>query len=161
MFQFVMRNRLDEVLGSPGCVTIEFRQLCGGGACRSQSFSFRNHLTHQPDLLRLCGVETAAGQQEIADNCVSDIALQAGDSAESGNQPQSQFRESKTSCFVGDDQIASQSQFEPSAERDAVYCGNGGNGSGVDHVEGVMNALQKVPHTLDRFFYWHRLGTPI
>src|SRR4029077_8729554 len=118
--QFLIRNRLDESLRGCGRLMVEFRQLCGRGTSGTQGFALSDHLAHETDLLGLRRIEAAPGEQQIAHDCIADIALQTRDSTESGNQTQAQFREGKAGRFVGDDEIASEGQFESSAKRYAV-----------------------------------------
>src|SRR3954464_1752673 len=120
-----MRDRLDELFRDCRRVPVELPHLRGGGTGCAQGFSLADHLTHEPDLLSLGGVETSSGQEQVANDTVAEIALQARDSAESGNEAEPEFGKRKAGEFVREYKIAHQSQFETSAERHSV---NGSDG---------------------------------
>ena len=76
----------------------------------------RDHLAHQSNLLRFGRIEASAGKQQVAHNGIAQIALQARNSAEAGDQSQAQFGKTEARHLVGDDQVADQRQLESSAE---------------------------------------------
>ena len=139
-------NRFAATAVSP----VELSDLGRGCPGRAQRLAFGHDLAHQSDLLRLGGVKTAAGQQQVAHDRIAQIPLQARDSAESRNQSQPQFRKTKTRHLVGNDQIADQRQFKPSAKGHAVNGGNGGQRRGIDAIQHAVNAFQKIAHALEQ-----------
>jgi len=52
-----------------------------------KDFALSHHLPYQPDLLRLRRIKTTARQEQIADDGIAQVPLQARNSAVSGNQP--------------------------------------------------------------------------
>ena len=103
-----------------GRVAVEFSELRGGGAGYAQRIAFGRDLADEADDLRLCGVDAAAGKEQIAHDRIAEVALEPRNSAEAGNQSQAQLRKTKARHFVGDDEIARERQFESAAECDAV-----------------------------------------
>jgi len=91
---------------------VDYKILRCGRAGRTQCFAFPCNLACETYSECFSGVDASSCQQQIAYNAVADIALQAGNAAESGNQSQSQFGEAKARHLVSDDQIAGQSQFK-------------------------------------------------
>src|SRR6266403_6373854 len=81
--QVLIGNRLDEFFGHACRVASNFAEWGGGTTRRSERLAFGHHLAHQPSLLSLRGIQAAAGEQQIAHDCVAQIALQPRDAAES------------------------------------------------------------------------------
>ena len=137
--------------------TVELSNLRSSGSCGAQRLTFRHDLADQPDLLRFGGVKAATGQQQVAHHCIAYIPLQARDPSESRNQSQAQFRKTEAGHLVGNDQIANQSEFEPTAESHTVDGGNGGQGRRIDAIQHAMYPLQKLTHATNRLRLLHRL----
>src|SRR5947207_9831301 len=103
--QLFIRNRLDKLLRRNRRLALEFPKLRRRSPRRPQSLSFADDLAHQANLLRLCRIETAPREQQIAYHRIPQIPLQSRDSAKPRNQSQPQLRKAKSRHFVGDDQI--------------------------------------------------------
>ena len=132
-------------------MAIEFFQLGSSDSGELQGLSFGGDLADQARILGFRGVEAAAGQQEIANYGVADVAFQARDAAEAGNQAEAKFGESKAGHLVGNDEIAYQGKLEAASKTDAVYGRHGCDWGGVDGVQYMMNTLKKLPGTTAGF----------
>src|SRR5690242_11171162 len=124
--KFVIRNRLDEFFGDAGRPAVKLSELSGGATSCFQRLALRHYLADQSRLLRFRRIEASSGKQQVAHHGIAEIALQAGNTAESGDQAQTQFGKAETRHFVGDDQVANQSKLEPSAKSYAVDRGDRG-----------------------------------
>src|SRR5258707_321997 len=122
--QFFARDGLQETLGCGAGIAVELRDLRRGRPGEAQRFAFARHLTDQTSRQRFIGVDAAAGEEQIAHDGVADVALQARDAAEAGNEAQPQLRKAEASHLIGDDQITGQRQLESSAEYNAVHRGD-------------------------------------
>src|SRR5271156_2964507 len=104
--QFVVGNRFDEALGSQGRASVELFQLGSRFSRDAESVSFGRHLADNTDCLGFCRVDASAGENQVANDCVSQVAFEARNTAKPWYQPQTQFRKTKARHFVRDDQIA-------------------------------------------------------
>src|SRR5271168_2530090 len=75
--EFFVGNGLDEFFGGGAGYGVEFCDLSGGSQGDLAGFAFSGELRDETDSLGACGVDAAAGEQQIADEGVSEIALQA------------------------------------------------------------------------------------
>src|SRR5258706_65739 len=86
--QLLARNGLDKFFCGSAGAGVEFRHLGRSGPGKLQRFAFRCELCHQPDCLRAGGVYAATSEQQIAHKSVAQVALQARNPAEPGDQPE-------------------------------------------------------------------------
>ncbi len=70
-----MRYWLDELFRRRACNAVEFHDLSGGCACDAKRFSFGSKLGNQTHRLGTRCIYTAAGQEEIANKRVAEVAL--------------------------------------------------------------------------------------
>ena len=101
------------------------------------------------------GVEAPPREQQVANDTIAQIALQARDSAESGDQSQAQFRKTESRHLVRDDEIAHQRQLETSTEGHSLHSRNRGQRRAIDRVQHAVNAFQKVAHPGHRLRFLH------
>src|SRR5258708_21651540 len=106
------------------------------------------------------GVNTEGGEKEMAHEGVAEVALEARDPAKPRNQAQSQLGECEARHFVGDDDVAAESQLEPTAEADAVNSGDGHERCGIDSVERGVNTLEELANAGRALFFSEQLLTP-
>src|ERR1051326_3143051 len=93
------------------------------------------------------GVDTATGEQQIANETVAKVALETGNAPEAGNEAEAELREREASHFIGNDDVADESKFESAAETNAMNCGDGDEGSFVEPIQHSVNALEEVADT--------------
>jgi hypothetical protein len=156
-----VRNWFDEFFGGGAGGGIEFGNLRGGSASDAKSFAFRGELRNQTDGVCARGVDTAAGEEQIADESIAQVAFEAGNAAPAGNETQAKFRKSEARHFVGHDDVASQGQLEAASKTNPMDRGNGDEGRGVSGVEHRMDALQKFAGTSEALFFGQRGSTAI
>src|SRR6202043_1168855 len=77
------------------------------------------------------------------------------------NQPQAQLGEREARHFVGDDDVAAESQLEPTAETHTVNGADGDERCGIDGVEYGVDAFKKLPYGGETFLFGERFGTAI
>src|SRR3984957_2518980 len=97
------------------------------------------------------GFDRAAGEEQIADETVADVAPQARDSAEAGDETKSQLGKTEARHFVGDNEIAEDSKFEAAAHAQAVNGGKGNERSGINGIGHAVDALDKHSQAGDAF----------
>ena len=136
-------DRLDELFCGGARAGVEFCDLRGGGSGQLECFTLGRKLRHETHRLRASGIDAAAGQQEIADEAVAKIALEARNAPETRDESEAQFGESEAGHLVSDDHIADESEFEAPAETNSVDGGDGDKRSFVEPVKDGMDALEK------------------
>jgi len=139
--EFFVRDGLDEFFRGGSRGAVELGGLSGRGARDAQGFTFGSELRDQADGLGACGVDAAASQQKIADEGVAEIALQARDAAEAGDEAEAQLGKCEARHFIGHDDVASEGEFEAAAEAHTVNGSDGREWRGVDGIEGGVNAF--------------------
>ena len=144
--QLLPRHGLDEGLGGCGGGGIELGDLPRRGARHLQRRTLAGQLAHQAEGVGAGGVEAAAGEQEIPHHGVAHVPLQARDAAETGHQAEPQLGKAEARQPVGHHEIASEGELQAATEADAVHCGEGRVGPGIDGVEHGVDALQKTAH---------------
>jgi hypothetical protein len=107
-------------------------------------FTFGGELCDEAHCLRARRVDTAAGEEQVPDEAIPEIPLQAGDAAEAGNESQAKLRERETRHFIGDDDVTGESKFEAAPEAHSVNGGDGYERSGVNGVQDGVDAFQKL-----------------
>src|SRR5260370_6758607 len=132
--KLIVRDGLDEFLGGGTRGSIKFGDLRGGRAGDAKGFAFASKLRNQAHSLCASCVHSAPGEKQIPHECIAKIAFQARDTAEAGDESQTQLGEGEARHLVGDDDVASQGELKPSAKADAVNGGNGHERCGVDRV---------------------------
>src|SRR5713226_6329073 len=142
--EFLVRDGLDEFFGGGTGDSVEFGDLCGGGAGDFQGFALGGELRDEADGLRARGVDAASGEKQIADEGVAEVALEARDAAKAWDQAQAQLRKSEARHLVGNDDVAGERQLESAAEADAVNGGDGDERCGIDGVEYGVDALDEL-----------------
>ena len=156
-----MRNRFHEFLGGCARHRIILCRLCGGGAGNCKSFAFSGKLRHQADGVRASSVYGAARKQQISDDSIAKIAFQARNTAKTWYESQPQFGERESRHFVGNNDVASESEFEPAAQACAMNRRDGDKWSGVNRVDDRMNVLQKAANSFWAILLGNRRGLPI
>src|SRR5208282_4275717 len=144
--KFLVGNWLDETLRCYGRVAVEFPDLRGGCASDAQNVAFRCHLADQADRLSLRRVDASAGEEQIANERVAEITLEAWNPAESGDQPKSKLGKTKARQLIGDDQITRERELESASKCDAVDRGDRRERCFVERVHDAMNAFEKVAY---------------
>src|ERR1700733_11746169 len=157
--QIVVRDGLDKALGCGGGLRIEFIDLRGCGASDAQGVAFGGHLAYESDRLRFRSVDTAAREEQVTDDSISDVPLEARDSAEAWDQAEAQLREGETGHPVGDDQVAGEGELEASAEDYTMNRGDGGQRRGVDGVHYLVDALEEIADACQTLSWGHGLRT--
>ena len=137
-------NGLDEFFGGGPGYGVEFCDLRGGRHGDLAGFAFGGELRHEADSLGTCGVDAAAGEQQIADEGIAEIALQAKTAAKSRDESEAKLGEGESRHLVGDDDVAGESEFQATAETNAVDRGDGHEGRGVDGVQDRVNAFEEM-----------------
>src|SRR5258706_11094854 len=97
-------------------------------------------------------IDTAAGQQQVAHDGVSEISLQPWNAAKPGNQTQPQFRKTESSHLVGDDQVASQGELKAAPEDNTIHRCNRRYWKRIQRVDHAMNAIEEVAKPHGAFF---------
>ncbi len=143
--EFFVGNGLDEFFGGGAGYGVEFCDLSGGSEGDLAGFAFRGELRDETDSLGSCGVDAPAGEQQIADERVPEIALQAGYAAESWDESEAKLGEGEARHFVGDDDVAGEREFQAAAETDSMDRGDGHEGRGVDGVQDRVDAFEELP----------------
>src|SRR4029077_1919198 len=154
--KFFAQDRLDELLCGDARAGVEFCDLRCGGPGQLKCFTLGCKLRHETHRLRASGIDAAARQQEIADEAVAKIALQARNAPESRNESEAQFGESETGHLVSDHHIADESEFKPPAKTNSVDGGDGDKRNFVEPVEYGMNALEKFTDSGDAILFIQR-----
>src|SRR5512140_3002051 len=95
-------------------------------------------------------MEAASGQQKVANNGMPQIALEARNATEPGNDSEAEFGKAETRAFVGDDQVAREGQLQAASKTNAMHAGNRGERACVKCVHGAVNALMKIADTCER-----------
>jgi len=139
-----VRDGLDEFFGGGTGDTVELGDLSGGSAGDLQSFTFGGELRDEADRLRASGVDAAAGEEEIANEAVAEIALEARNAAKAGNEAETKFGKSEAGHFIGDDDIADEREFESATETDTVNGGDGDERRIVEPIENRVDVLEKI-----------------
>src|SRR6266853_6364885 len=111
--------------------------------------------------MRARGIDAAAGEKQIADERVAQVAFETGDAAEAGDQAEAQLGEREAGHFVGDDDVAGEGQLETAAEADAVDGGDSSERRDVDGVEHSVDALEELTHASQALFSRERFGGTI
>src|ERR1051325_10314533 len=146
--KFFMRKRFHEFLGGCARHRIILCRLRGRGPGNCKSFAFSGKLRHQADGVRASSIYGAARKQQISDDSIAKIAFQSWHAAKTGNESEPQFGEGEARHFVGNNDVAGKSEFEPAAQACAMNRRDGDKRSGVDSVHDRMNALQKAANPL-------------
>src|SRR6266568_229512 len=102
----MMRDRFDEFFCGDHRAAIEFTQLSCRNARGAKCFALSGQLAHQSYRVGAGCVETASGQQQIANDGVPEITLQAWNSTEARDQAETKLRKGEARHLVGNDQIA-------------------------------------------------------
>jgi hypothetical protein len=84
--QFTRGQWLDESLRCRGRDAIELCRLGGSEPSHAQRFAFRRHLAYKAYGKPFRGIDAATGEEKIAHHPVADVALQAWNAAETGDQ---------------------------------------------------------------------------
>jgi hypothetical protein len=107
------------------------------------------------------GFDGAAGEEQISDEAVANVAAKAGNAAETGDEAEAEFGETETRHFIGNDEIAEESEFEAAAHAQAVNGGEGDERSGVDGISDAVDALDKSSQAGDAFLWGKFQGVAV
>src|SRR6266581_6163510 len=119
--QLIIRDGLDKSLCRQTGFYVEFFDLGCGRPRHLQRLALRSDLAHQAHRRRFAGIDATPGEQQVANNRVTEVALQPRYASESGDKPQTEFGKTKARHFVGDDQITGQCQLEAAAEGNTIH----------------------------------------
>ena len=107
--EFLGRDGFDKFFGGDAGFGIELGDLPGHGAGDFERVAFASEMRDEARLLRGFGFDGAAGEEQIADETVADIAAKARNAAEAGDEAKAEFGEPEAGHFIGDDEIAKES----------------------------------------------------
>src|SRR5215472_7715444 len=142
--QLFVRNRLHEFFCHLARHRIVLCQLCGGGSRNRKRLPFTGQLGDQAHGLRARGVDGAARKKQIAYECIPQVALEAGNAAESGNKAKAQLGECKPRHLIGDDDVTRERELQPATQASTVDGSDGDERSRVNRIQNGMNALEKT-----------------
>src|SRR5581483_824660 len=106
------------------------------------------HLAHQSYGSGFLSVDGAAGQEQVANHCITEIALQPRDSAESRHEAEAQLGEAEAGHLVGHDEVAGERQLKTAAEGNAMHRSDRDQRRSINRVQHTMNAFQKIAYTV-------------
>src|SRR5262249_35951919 len=86
--------------------------------------------------------------QQVPDEPVAKVALEARYAAEAGDEAETEFGESEAGHLVGDDDVADESEFESATEADAMDGGYRNERRFIEPVENRVNVFDEVADTL-------------
>jgi hypothetical protein len=149
--EFLVGDGLDEFLGGDTGFGVELGNLLGHRAGDFKRVAFACEMRDEAGLVSGFGFDGAAGEKEIADEAVADVAAKAGNASEAGDETEAQLGKTEAGHFVGDDEIAEKSEFEAATHAEAVNGSESDEGSGIDGVGHAVNALDKGSEAGDAF----------
>jgi hypothetical protein len=132
--EFLVGDGFDEFFGSDAGFGVELGDLLGHRTGDLERVTFAGEVCDEAGLLRGLGFDGAAGEEQIADEAIADVAAETGYAAEAGNETEAKLWETEARHFVGDDQIAEESEFEAASHAEAVNGSEGDEGCGVDGI---------------------------
>ena len=154
--EFLVGDGLDEFFGGDAGFGVELGDLLGHGTGDLQRVAFAGKVRHESGLMRGLGFDCAAGEEQIADETVADVATEARNAAKAGDKTESKLGKAEARHFVGDDQIAEQRELEAPAHTQAVNGGERDEWRRVDGVGDAMNALDESAQAGDAFL-WRKM----
>src|SRR5450631_4241139 len=104
--QLVVWNRLDQPFSSNSSGDVKSFDLGCHRPGKLKGASFGGDFTHYSSRKRLVSVDASAGEEQVSDNTISCIALESGNPATTGDQPQAKFGKTETRHCICDDQVA-------------------------------------------------------
>jgi hypothetical protein len=149
--EFLVGDGLDEFLGGDAGFGVELGNLLGHRAGDFERVAFASEMRDEAGLVSGFGFDGAAGEEQISDEAVADVAAKAGNAAETGDEAEAEFGETETRHFIGDDEIAEESEFEAAAHAQAVNGSEGDERSGIDSIGDAVDALDKGSQAGDAF----------
>jgi hypothetical protein len=151
--EFLVWDGLDEFFGGDAGFGVELGDLLGHGAGDFEGVAFAGEMRDEAGLVRGFGFDGAAGEEQIADEAVADVAAETGNAAKAGDEAEAEFGKSEARHFVGDDQIAQEGEFEAATHAETVNGRESDEWSSVDGIGNAVNALDKSSQASDTFLW--------
>jgi len=149
--EFLVGDGLDKFFSGDAGFGVELGDLLGHGAGDFERVAFAGQMRDEPGLISGFGFDGAAGEEQIADEAVANVAAEAWNSAEAGNEAEAQLGETEARHFVRDDEIAEESEFEAAAHTEAVNSSKRDERRGVDGIGHAVDALDEFSEAGNAF----------
>ncbi len=149
--EFLVGDGLDEFLGGHAGFGVELGDLPGHGAGDFERVAFSSEVRDEAGLVRSFRLDGAAGEEQIADEAVTDVAPKTRNAAEAGDETEAKLGKTEARHFVRDDQVAEKRELKSAAHAETVNGGEGDERCSIDCVGDFMDALDKLSEPGDAF----------
>src|SRR5260370_15064987 len=106
--QLIVRDGLDEFLGRRTRHRVKFRDLRSGRAGDAEGFAFAGKLRHEAHRLCASRVDRSSREEQIPYKSIAKITFQARDTAEAGDEPQTQLVDGEPRHLICDCDVSGQ-----------------------------------------------------
>jgi len=154
--ELLVRDGLDEFFGGDAGFGVELGDLLGHGTRDFERVAFAGEMRDEAGLVPGFGFDCAAREKQIADEAVANVAAETGNAAEAGDETEAKFGKAKARHFVGNDQIAEESEFQAASHAETVNGGESDKRRGVYGVCDFVDAFDEFSQARDAFL-WRKI----